>query len=514
MRKINAITLAAGYGTRLRPITDVVPKPLVPIGDRPLLDIIFANLAAAGVAEIAVNTHHLSEILETAIRESRWSDRVSINREEEILGTGGPVVAARALLSDADAFILHNGDILTDADLAELAAAHFAADGAAVTMLLIDGPENKVSVAADGQVIDILGKLGQADREAHSLTYAGIAVFSPQIFDYLPSNPVNCSIITAILDLAREYPDAIRSHIPEKINWNDLGTVERFIAARRAVETGELKLPPVFGDGPPVRAPLSPLPLQGSDRLFIRLEHAGENGDSAIAMCAPGDKENFARFATIGKFLHSLNLGVPEISEISEENQTLVMEDLGDDTLLSLSAKLARGALVNRYEKALKWLIKFQSKTFGTIVDEKSYGADSSDLLPLRLFDIDYLLWESSYFADNYLVRLSGVRESELKPLRREFRELAELALSHPQVMIHRDFQSSNILFKDGIVRIVDFQGARIGHIAYDLVALLKDPYVSLPEKTRGKLFKRHFEFFRDSRLPDILERRFQTADN
>jgi aminoglycoside/choline kinase family phosphotransferase len=311
----------------------------------------------------------------------------------------------------------------------------------------------------------------------------------------------------------RKHPGKVAAHTPRRIEWNDLGTVERFVRARRAVETGALKLPETLrSQSGAMRSPLSPLPLQGSDRLFIRAELPGEDG-TAVLMCAPGDEENFARFADIAEFLNREGLGAPEIMRVSKTNQTLLMEDLGDDTLLSLSAKAADAERERLYEKIIRWLVAFQTATCGKVVEEKtpSQRSGNRDTLQLRLFDMEYLLWESSYFADNYLSRLKRVPESEMSSLKDEFRALAELAFSHPQVMIHRDFQSSNIIIKDGTVRIVDFQGARIGHIAYDLVSLLKDPYTGLPRKTRNKLLKRHFEIFRDSPLPEALEKQYRS---
>lgn len=500
---------------RLRPITDMVPKPLVPIGDRPLLDIILANLAAAGAAEIAVNLHHLPGQMENAVRDSRWSEKVALFREREILGTGGPLVNAKNLLSNADAFILHNGDILTDANLAELVSAHFNLPDTAVTMLLIDGPENKVSVDDSGRVVDVLGKLGREKEGERLLTYAGISVFSARIFDFLPDSPKNYSIITAILDLMRDHPSAVGGYIPDGIVWNDLGTVERFVAARRSVETGALKLPfDTASNEHSMKTPLRPLPLQGSDRLFIRVEPSDEK-ETSVIMCAPGDEENFARFAKIAKFLNSRELGAPEIYRISEENQTLVMEDLGDGTLLSLAAESTDAELERLYEKVLRWLVEFQTATYKDLeIETHTISRNSDGKIALRLFDREYLLWESSYFAENYLSYLKGVSKSDLRHLEREFRGLADIALSHPQVMIHRDFQSSNILLKNGKVRIVDFQGARIGHVAYDMVSLIKDPYMRIPRKTRSKLMKRHFEIFRDSALPEVLESRGNAVFN
>lgn len=126
---MRAVLLAAGLGTRLRPLTDTVPKCLVEVGGRTLLDIWLDALAAVDVDEVLVNTHHLPEQVETHVarREGR-SPRVRTVHEPELLGSAGTLAANRHLLERDEMFLAVNADNLTDFDLRELVAAHRATD--------------------------------------------------------------------------------------------------------------------------------------------------------------------------------------------------------------------------------------------------------------------------------------------------------------------------------------------------------------------------------------------------
>ncbi len=500
-----AMILAAGYGTRLRPITDEIPKPLIPVGDRTLLENILLNIFNAGIADFAINTHHLSDMIAEGIEKSSWREKVTVFKEDEILGTGGPLVNAKAILSSGDGFLLHNGDIFTDIDLGKLIDAHKSDKSSLVTMVMVDGPENKVAVNDDGMVVDILGKLG-IEGSHRLFTYAGIACFSQEIFDYLPQEPQNCSIISAILDLMRDKPESVAAFIADDNGrgkrpgpvWNDLGTVDKLIEAHKDIINGEFVLPDL-SDGDMIRMPMKPLQRQGSDRFFFRLH---ENSDtSRIVMCASDDNADFERFIEIGNFLNSEKLGSAEIFCSNRENHTLIMEDLGDDTLYRLLKRCNSSAEVESlYRKVIEWLVNFQVATYGQTGNTETERIDKQ-LLHLRLFDHDYLRWETDYFCENFLVDYCGLDVSELSSLNVEFDSLADESLSHPQVMIHRDFQSQNILFENCELRIVDFQGARIGHIAYDLMSLVNDPYADLSKDLRNSLISYYFELLRRTSL-------------
>lgn len=141
---MRALLLAAGLGTRLKPITDTIPKCLVPIHGRPLLDYWLESLFAAGAVERAViNTHYLASVVEAHVARSPWRQRVDLVFEPELLGTGGTLVANRARLGDGPVLVAH-ADNLTDFDVVGFAAFHAARPAnAAMSMLAFrtDAPQ-------------------------------------------------------------------------------------------------------------------------------------------------------------------------------------------------------------------------------------------------------------------------------------------------------------------------------------------------------------------------------------
>ena len=123
-RPQRAMILAAGLGTRLQPLTHHLPKPLVPVLDCPLLEIVVRRLKSAGITDIVLNSHHLPEALNGCVEDIYGKLDGAINfqifHEPEILGTGGGLANARSTLARDACFVLHNGDVLTDLDLVAL----------------------------------------------------------------------------------------------------------------------------------------------------------------------------------------------------------------------------------------------------------------------------------------------------------------------------------------------------------------------------------------------------------
>jgi len=549
-RTYNAIILAAGYGTRLAPVTDEIPKPLIPVGDRTLLENILIGLDKAGVAKFAINTHHLGGKIEQAINNSNWSDRVEIYAEDEILGTGGPLINAKKMLTDCDTFILHNGDILTDLNFKNLIE-HHERSGTSITMVMIDGPENMVAVSRKGLVVDILGKLGRESNHK-KMTYTGITVFTSEIFKYLPAEVKNCSIITAILAAMRDNPNAVSAFIPNSISpelkspypsdsdgsewenrkitkspdiyWNDLGTIEKFLDAQHDISNEKTLLPDAE-----ISIPMSMFPLPypgGSDRMFFRICIGDSKKDSLplvsgnsvsapgnkkeklkskIIMCASKDSADFERFLLIDRFLDKQKLGVAQIYNSSMKHHVVIMEDLGDDILYNrLQTGISEDEKEKLYRKIIEWLVMFQLKTYDKTYPEGEQDF-SADKIGVRSFSFEYLRWETSYFSEKFLIDYCEISRKDIDDLDCEFRKLAERTLSQPQILIHRDFQSQNILMKDGKIRIVDFQGARTGNIAYDLMSLLKDPYIEISKELRTSLIDYYYELFSQSKLTEKI---------
>lgn len=172
---MKALLFAAGRGERMRPLTDATPKPLLPVGGRPLIEWQLQHLAAIGVREVVINTSWLAEQFPATLGDgARWGMRLVYSYEGDVpLETGGGMLAARALLGE-DPFLLLNGDVWSDIDLAHLpreprGLAH---------LVMVDAAEH----APRGDfAIDDEGWL--RDEREPRLTYAGVGVFRPQLFD-------------------------------------------------------------------------------------------------------------------------------------------------------------------------------------------------------------------------------------------------------------------------------------------------------------------------------------------
>lgn len=238
-----AFVLGAGLGTRLRPLTDQVPKPLVPVFGKPLVTFAFDHLLAAGAGRFVVNTHHLPDgytdpfSAQDGVGAYRGT-RIDFRHEPVLLDTGGGIKNVEDLVG-GNAFVCYNGDILTDLPLGPVLERH--AEGGHVATLVLrssGGPLHVQFDPASGCVRDFRGRLhGAADG---GFLFTGITIFSPEIFRHIPAGqPV--SIIDVYLDLLRRGTPVGGIVIDDGI-WLDLGT----IAAYREAHTVVSVRPPAY----------------------------------------------------------------------------------------------------------------------------------------------------------------------------------------------------------------------------------------------------------------------------
>ncbi len=186
---VRAMILAAGLGTRLRPLTETLPKPLVTVAGRPLIDHALETVARAGITEVVINLFHLAEMVADYVGDgSRWGLRVRFSREDPIQDTGGGIRDARELLGEAT-FVTLNSDTIVDVDLARCVDWH-RERGALATMVLRRDPDAAaygiIETEPDGRIGAFLGRArpgGRTPRE--SFLYTGVQVLDPRIFDYL-----------------------------------------------------------------------------------------------------------------------------------------------------------------------------------------------------------------------------------------------------------------------------------------------------------------------------------------
>jgi mannose-1-phosphate guanylyltransferase len=243
---MRAMILAAGLGTRLRPLTDELPKPLVPVLGRPLIEHTIRLLRAAGVSEIAVNLHHLPAAIPAALGDGSALG-VSLRyvvEEGRIRGTGGGVRGARHLLDDGETFLVVNGDVLLEPDLGAALALHRRL-GAVATLVLREDPRaaafGALEVDAAGRVRRLLGRPEQpaaCSGPLRTAMFTGVHLLEPEVFDRLPEEGcIVRSLYRAIVDSGEVlggYLDAGP--------WVELGTPQDYLDVCCALLDGSLRM--------------------------------------------------------------------------------------------------------------------------------------------------------------------------------------------------------------------------------------------------------------------------------
>jgi mannose-1-phosphate guanylyltransferase len=230
---VKAAVLAAGLGTRLKPLTDICPKPLLPVLNRPLLGVVLAQLETAGCFQVAVNTHHLADQVHDFLRAEPWSFLLSVSHEPEILGTGGGLRQLGEVLREGP-FLAINADILTDLDLAEVYRSH--RPGAVSTLVLHDCPAyNNVWVAGDG-VVSIGAPPPGGAAEAQVLAYTGVQVVDRKMLAYIP--PQGAYGLVQAWREALAAGEGLAYLTVSGHFWQDLGTPANYLAAHRRLLAG------------------------------------------------------------------------------------------------------------------------------------------------------------------------------------------------------------------------------------------------------------------------------------
>jgi mannose-1-phosphate guanylyltransferase len=264
MAELAGMVLCAGLGTRLRPLTEQVPKPAVPVCGVPLVEWTLALLANAGVRRAVVNVHHLPERMAELARAAaaRVGVELAVSAEPVIAGTGGALREARAFLAGADELLLVNGDVLFDVDLSAARAAH-RASGALATMVLLPMPAGAtyaaVEVDAGGAVRRIAGRFGPGAPDGAPLAgwhFSGVHVLSRALLEHVPAEPFECDINRQVYP-ALMARGAVRGFVASGY-WNDLGTPERYLAANRDVLAGRMPLARFAGADPFAAAGTTP----------------------------------------------------------------------------------------------------------------------------------------------------------------------------------------------------------------------------------------------------------------
>jgi NDP-sugar pyrophosphorylase family protein len=239
---MKAMILAAGLGTRLRPLTNTIPKPLLPVGGTPLIVWNLLLLKRHGFHDVVINLHHLGPVIEQALGNgSQFGLRLIYSHEPMILGTGGGIKQAEPYFSGEPVLVL-NGDTLFEMDLEELWAFH-RDRRAAATLVLREDPEaarwGLVEVGAGDRIVRITGRGVTTSEPTAPRMFAGIHILNPRLLRNVKEG-VACSIIDPYVS-AVERGDPVLGY-ELKGYWSDVGTAERYTQAEQDVREGLIRL--------------------------------------------------------------------------------------------------------------------------------------------------------------------------------------------------------------------------------------------------------------------------------
>lgn len=238
------MVLAAGLGTRLRPLTNLVAKPAIPVGPQTLIEWILMHLVSHGVDEVVLNLHHLPETIRRAVRDGRHLGvRVAYTEEATILGTGGGLAnAARHFAGERD-LLMVNGDSLCDFDLRAAVAFHRDKRALATMLLMPARPGFSAVEVKDGLVKRIAGR-PESGASGDAYMFTGVHVISGRLLDHLPPGPseINREIYPSLIATGERIAGCVASG-----SWYELGdpgsylrNARHFLGLRGALTGGNV----------------------------------------------------------------------------------------------------------------------------------------------------------------------------------------------------------------------------------------------------------------------------------
>lgn len=534
-KPLSCFILAAGFGERMRPITNHTPKPFLPIAGTPLIEKIISKMLHCGIEKIGVNSHHLHEHIADWAMSSELGRRVTLFHETEILDTGGALKNAESFLEGSD-ILVHNGDIVSDIDLHLLINRH-KESGHIATLAIHDFTRfNNLTLSADGSLKDILNS--SCERDEKTCAFTGIAVYSPEFLKFLP---------TGKSGLVDAWKKALKAgHKIGTIDvtgryWNDIGTPAAYVSAvmhdlraqgeslyiARSAEISEnleidshviIERDCITGDGASLRnvvmlplaeavegsihkncimGPGYKVPIEesafselvegkgiligvgGSDRKYYRI---ADHDTPVVLMECRKDDADYSRHIEYTRFFRKFSIPVPELISADEALAAALFEDLGDISLYSwLKLRRPDHRIEAVYQRVLDILAMLHC--------EASDHVTECPTLANRIFDYDHLRWETDYFIERFVKGLKDITIGDIDALKDELHHLALKTDAFTKRIIHRDFQSQNIMITKGdLPRVIDFQGARMAPPAYDLASILWDPYAPLENEMRQRL--------------------------
>ncbi len=462
-----AFILGAGLGTRLRPLTEECPKPLLPVGGRPLITFAMDHCLTVGVERFIVNTHHCPAAYDRAFPERSWRGWPILFRHEPVLlDTAGGLKNIEDLLDEDEPLLVYNGDIISDLPLGRLLEAHGLGEKEVTLALRSRGPVTNVAVDAEGAVCDIRDLLGNPGvRRCH---FTGIYVVEKRFLGRLTPGKVE-SVVPVFVAMIRETPGSVGSVVIDEGTWQDIGDPEAYARIeqvrpklryegddRKGLAGGEESAAPdsLPGDGPGEEAAafvrttlglpaeigltLAPVGRGGSDRDYFRGTVSGR--DPFILMRYGRLREENNYYAGIARFLREIGVAVPAVIGHDPERGLLIMEDLGDVDLFALRDapwELRR----DLYAKTLR---------LAALLHAFPPERVPAGLRLMPGFGPELYRWERDYFREQCVGKVCGIAlaAGEEEALESELAALARRLMETPSVLVHRDLQSQNVMIR------------------------------------------------------------------
>lgn len=220
-----AMILAAGFGTRLKPLTDITPKPLVEYKGKPMVQILIDRLVSFGITDITLNTHYLREKVKVFFGTGGVGPVINLSHEKEILGTGGGIKNSEMFLRGTGAFIVHNVDVVSEIDFNALFEFHI--QNSALATLAVKKRDTARPLLADdnnilsGRVVEGTKQIFREGTHLYTTAFCGVYILDDRVFDLFPPQD-NFDIIPFFLDMTAKGEKIICFDIGDTF-WKDIG---------------------------------------------------------------------------------------------------------------------------------------------------------------------------------------------------------------------------------------------------------------------------------------------------